>query len=765
MTPVSIARMSETEIHHEATKYAIVGPPGPIPYPPEERIVEQNQEALQEHEFARGRQHAEATARFDAAKATLPTEDSLSTLACISQVHHTASLAALRATTARAIENVSAAAGEYTGFKNHNGLDREALPALGLGYWLLVAVVLFVAEAGLNVTLLSYNLEGGPLAAVGLALAVAFLNLSAAYAAAEAFRQAHTRKPKLRLLWGGLSALLGGFVPFLNAAYGYYRTSVQDGATPAQVSEILHAMLTHPLGMRFEGLLLTCLGTASAATLFHRVLRAGGDRFPGFAEKHAALLAAKSALAEEQATRAATIHEAVDKAAQETAKVFEVGEKGLLTMRDEFASMGDIERTFGRNAASCQRQLEQEEAYYRYWIITRWPDAPPRRFKQHTVLPLDAAPDLEPYETNLLQSTEEFARLRAVGVVVISRLQAALEASERNDFEQIEAEVQLQKMHTRKPSVAPGKARITALALPRRVLSQSGPFASKKPPARANGTPPAAKAAGTNTRSDLPWGTIATVALVVVAGLLVASPGFASPVVADWAWWPTARSSVRESNATPASRSTLVLVDLTDRLSGDLLAGAREALRSVAGRLHRGEPLTVYVLSGRSLSPRRVWSAVSPGQAGEAAPFREGPGYLQARFRREIEGPLDSLLLAEAAGADTAACSPILEALWQVTNYSDYAQTSGPKTLAIFSDGIQNTPRFSFYRADTTFLTPQGELGDTRWRAALGSTTVDFYLLLRDRDVALQPQIVEAWERFFEFSRAKARFTMLGGAP
>ena len=156
---------------------------------------------------------------------------------------------------------------------------------------------------------------------------------------------------------------------------------------------------------------------------------------------------------------------------------------------------------------------------------------------------------------------------------------------------------------------------------------------------------------------------------------------------------------------------------------------------------------------------------MSPGQAGEAAPFREGPGYLQARFRREIEGPLDSLLLAEAAGADTAACSPILEALWQVTNYSDYAQTSGPKTLAIFSDGIQNTPRFSFYRADTTFLTPQGELGDTRWRAALGSTTVDFYLLLRDRDVALQPQIVEAWERFFEFSRAKARFTMLGGAP
>lgn len=213
--------------------------------------------------------------------------------------------------------------------------------------------------------------------------------------------------------------------------------------------------------------------------------------------------------------------------------------------------------------------------------------------------------------------------------------------------------------------------------------------------------------------------------------------------------------AVQHRNASAPDRAsagmTVMLIDATDPPTAGHRAWLTQRLRQVGERMRRGERLTVYVLSGQSSAPRELLTITNPGRARDAALLTEGGQVLDRRFTLEVLQPVDSLMTV-AARCDTSRQSAILEALWQISNYSDFARETGPRHLVLVSDLLQNTPGFSLYAPGSSdFFTPAGKLRDSGWEARLGGTTVEVFCLLRPRDEALQgPALIAQWVRYFK---------------
>ncbi len=214
-------------------------------------------------------------------------------------------------------------------------------------------------------------------------------------------------------------------------------------------------------------------------------------------------------------------------------------------------------------------------------------------------------------------------------------------------------------------------------------------------------------------------------------------------------------------------RTTAVLIDTTDPWTDSQRAFLKDHLRELAHGVGRGQRLSIYLLSGASLSPQELWRTTSPGTAKDANRWTEGDAYLEERFSAEVLAPLDSVLLRLEA-ADSAACSPILESFWQLSQYSEFASTPRPATLFVASDLLQNTSGpggFSFYRADRSFFGPDGALRNPKWKAGLTGITVTVWWLRRDRDEVLQgPALLAAYTDYFEYCGADS-VTYLAVAP
>ena len=225
--------------------------------------------------------------------------------------------------------------------------------------------------------------------------------------------------------------------------------------------------------------------------------------------------------------------------------------------------------------------------------------------------------------------------------------------------------------------------------------------------------------------------------LVIAAALLAAAEVPASPR-------PKAAPA-----GSGAAGCTAILIDTTDPLTVAQQSAVKRQLHALAHDLRRGELWTFYRMSGATRSPQELGSGTSPGSAREANGWTEGSAFMERRFKVEVIDRLDSLL-AITAGQESSAVSPILEAVWQITCLSQFSRVTGPRTLVVVSDLVQNTNSFSFYRGENTFFTPAGELRDPKWIADLKDVEVEVWWIQRDRDATLQgPQMVSAYTSYF----------------
>lgn len=204
-------------------------------------------------------------------------------------------------------------------------------------------------------------------------------------------------------------------------------------------------------------------------------------------------------------------------------------------------------------------------------------------------------------------------------------------------------------------------------------------------------------------------------------------------------------------SALASAGATALVIDATDPLTPSHLVHLRARLRKLGEGLRRGERLSVFVLSGDSPSPRELQTITNPGRGCDAHPFTEGAAVLDRRFATEVLQQLDSLVTV-VARCDTSRQSAILEALWQITHYSDFAHQQGPRHLVLVSDLIENTRSFSLYsQGNADFFSANGTLQDDRWVASLKGASVDVICLLRPRDAPLQgPSLFSLWARYFE---------------
>lgn len=210
-------------------------------------------------------------------------------------------------------------------------------------------------------------------------------------------------------------------------------------------------------------------------------------------------------------------------------------------------------------------------------------------------------------------------------------------------------------------------------------------------------------------------------------------------------------------------RTIAILLDLTDRLGVESLAQHKDFAHRAVADMRRGDSVSVYILDGKSQKPRQVWCAASPGRGSDAHALTEGRAFMERRFHAELIHPLDSLLVVAAASCDTSTTSGLLEAVWMVARHSPFAEASGPRSLVVVSDFIQNSSLFSFYREPAaSFFSPDSTLRFPEWAVDLRGVVVLGEMLLRDRDSAIQsPHLVDEWTRLVESYGGSLTLTMV----
>ncbi len=189
---------------------------------------------------------------------------------------------------------------EQDQFKKYHQISREAnyattnktIAAFGL------ILLLFVIEFGLNGFMLQGALVGGLVEGISVATSVAFLNcIGSALAGYWIFKNiTHLEKSK-KILWGIYSVLYTGFVIYLNACLGAYRSeserilqklisssSEAQTLTTSQIQETLTKVITpwsSDIEFSFVGMVLTFVGLLFALISIWKGF-SYNDTYPGY---------------------------------------------------------------------------------------------------------------------------------------------------------------------------------------------------------------------------------------------------------------------------------------------------------------------------------------------------------------------------------------------------------------------------------------------------------------------------------------------------
>lgn len=142
--------------------------------------------------------------------------------------------------------------------------------------------------------------------------------------------------------------------------------------------------------------------------------------------------------------------------------------------------------------------------------------------------------------------------------------------------------------------------------------------------------------------------------------------------------------------------STAILIDRSDDVTEQTRDEIRaRALAYVKDSVRENERVSVFAINqGSSTALMPLISLCRPRRYGSR--MTENVRVIEKRYRESFEGPLNSALRVPAG---SSAESPIAQALTDIS-LSHYLN-SKRNTLIVFSDMLENTPRFSLYQCDS----------------------------------------------------------------
>jgi hypothetical protein len=258
----------------------------------------------------------------------------------------------------------------------------------------------------------------------------------------------------------------------------------------------------------------------------------------------------------------------------------------------------------------------------------------------------------------------------------------------------------------------------------------------------------------TKTRKD----RLGLVLILALIGCLGAVGGFAAHLHnAENAFDPITLCP----NGRDPSAVTEVLLDLTDPLSADQSRALRVRLRHLAQiELRKHELLTIWgVGEFEDGSLRRLFSRCNPGR--ESNWLYQDPARVEARFDSLFGDSLSRLAKSLVLNGHSPS-SPILESIQEISELPEFDDSRAPRRIIVVSDMLQNTGRFSNYRAGSSYAALRKAPAFRALHADLRDTPIEIVYLPRRRDAALQgPEHRGFWRQYLmgcgaqrvEFSR------------
>ncbi len=144
---------------------------------------------------------------------------------------------------------------------------------------------------------------------------------------------------------------------------------------------------------------------------------------------------------------------------------------------------------------------------------------------------------------------------------------------------------------------------------------------------------------------------------------------------------------------------TVILVDQSDPFNTTDLDWVYALLDAETRALPEHGRLTVLVPnSGNPFDPTLVYSGCSPGSAAEANPIFENPKMIEQAWQARFYAPLSSKV-AEALIDTVAPSSPLIEAIYTISDRPDFQAGETKRRLILVSDLIHHSKAFSMYRS------------------------------------------------------------------
>lgn len=193
----------------------------------------------------------------------------------------------------------------------------------------------------------------------------------------------------------------------------------------------------------------------------------------------------------------------------------------------------------------------------------------------------------------------------------------------------------------------------------------------------------------------------------------------------------------------------VILLDVTDPLTLEERGSLTEWLREFElTTLRPNEHVSLWVLhSGQAGGLERRFCRYYPGRETDA--LLHNPARSGAVCDSLFSTPLRAAV-TDAAAAAPSPCSPIFEAIVELSQQPEMADGSTRKRLIVASDLWENTPRLSFYASVPNFVAFQRSLLFTAARANLHRATVDvLYLPRKSASASLDQSLSAFWREYF----------------
>lgn len=250
---------------------------------------------------------------------------------------------------------------------------------------------------------------------------------------------------------------------------------------------------------------------------------------------------------------------------------------------------------------------------------------------------------------------------------------------------------------------------------------------------------------------------IAVIALMGTAAWLVSLAVKWNPVL-DEQLCPTDR---------PPAEEVVVLIDVTDAWNATQRAVIKQEFQRIQAAVPRFGRIHLFAVRPvADTLPSPLLRLCNPGlpsdfddfpAVGEAgARVVANPVQLEATWRDSYSGKLDSILASEASRGGEAS-SPLMETLRaaaiQVFGTGEN-RDDRRRTIHVFSDMLQNSPRYSVYRDPTWTADDGSRLTDPGRLGTISLEGAQVYLYMLDRDVVGATEghergaLVRLWDRY-----------------